>query len=100
MRRGSTSTSAGSRPITFRASTSSRIYRGDEHADLAQHQDADEIDNQEIRAEVPEQIRTLLRDDRADQERNEEDDRHRPKAGAVEMRDNGGNPQPPRLRGG
>ena len=41
----------------------------DEHADFAQHQDADHVDDVDVGAEGAETENALLRDDGADQER-------------------------------
>ena len=84
--RGRTSTSIGVTPITRSASISSRIFiepssavmaeperpatmiEVEQHAEFAQHQDADEIDGEVGRAEAPQLENALLRDDAADQE--------------------------------
>ena len=57
----------------------------DQHADLAQHQHADHVDDIDVGAEVAEMENALLRDDGADQEGDEQDDRHRAPADPVEM---------------
>ena len=57
----------------------------DQHADLAQHQDADHVDDIDVGAEFAEMENALLRHDGADQERDQQDDRHRAPADAVEL---------------
>ena len=49
--------------------------RDDQHADFAQHKDADHIDHVFVGAELAKMKEALLGDDAADQERNEKDDR-------------------------
>src|SRR4051794_40570703 len=50
--------------------------RDDQHAELAQHQDADHVDHIGIGAEFAEMEESLLRDDAADQEGDQQDDGH------------------------
>ena len=57
----------------------------EQHADLAQHQDADHVDDENVGAEPAEMEDALLGDDAADQEGDQQDDRHRPPADAVEL---------------
>ena len=59
--------------------------RHDQHADLAQHQDADEVDDVLVRAELAEMEEALLRDDAADQEGYKQDDGHGLPAHPVEL---------------
>ena len=59
--------------------------RHHDDADLAQHQDADHVDHVELGAEAAEVEDALLRDDAAEQERDQQDDRHRLQADAVEV---------------
>ena len=70
----------------------------DEHADLAQDENADEVDGVHFRAELAEVEDALLRDDGADQESDEQDDRHRLPADAVELIDGGGEAEIARAR--
>ena len=57
----------------------------DQHADLAQHQDADHVDHVLVGAELAEMEEALLGDDAADQERDEQNDRHRLPGDPIEM---------------
>ena len=68
------------------ASRAPRDHDGDDqHADFAQDQNADHVDDVNIRAEPAEMEKSLLRDDAADQEGDEQDDRYRLPADPVEM---------------
>ena len=62
----------------------------DQHADFAQHEDADHVDHVFVGAELAEMKEALLGDDAADQEGNEQDDRHGLPADAVQVMDRGG----------
>ena len=70
----------------------------DQHADLAQHQDADHVDDVDVGAEFAEMENALLRDDGADQERDQQDDRHRPPADIVELMYHRGEAKTARVR--
>ena len=52
---------------------------------LAQHQDADHVDDVDVGAEFAEMEYALLRDDAADQKGDQQDDRHRAPADIVEL---------------
>ena len=56
-----------------------------QHADFAQHQDADHVDDVDIGAELPEMENALLGNDAADQEGDEDNDGHRAPADIVEL---------------
>ena len=71
--------------------------RHDQHADLAQHQDADHVDHVLVGAELAEMEEALLGDDAADQEGDEQHDRHGLPADAVEVVHDGGDAQGLRL---
>ena len=70
----------------------------DQHADLAQHQDADHVDDVDVGAEFAEMEDALLRDDAADQEGDQQDDRHRAPADMVEMMHHRGEAEAARAR--
>ena len=70
----------------------------DQHADLAQHENADDVDDVHLRAELAEVEDALLRDDGADQEGDQQDDRHRLPADAVELIDGRGEAEIARAR--
>ena len=70
--------------------------RNDQHADLAQHQDADHVDHVFVGAELAEVEEALLGDDAADQEGDEQDDRHRLPGDAVEVVHGGRDTKGPR----
>ena len=70
----------------------------DQHADLAQHQDADHVDDVDVGAEFAEMEQALLRDDAADQERDEQDDRHRAPGDIVELMHQRGETEAARMR--
>ena len=73
------------------AARAARDHDGDDqHADLAQHQDADQIDDVVLGAELAEMEDALLRDDRADQEGDQQDDADRLPADAIEVMHDGG----------
>ena len=57
--------------------------RHQQHADLAQHQHAEHVDDEDVGAELAEMKDALLRDDAADQEGDQHDDRHRAPARPV-----------------
>jgi hypothetical protein len=71
--------------------------RGEQHAEFAEDQDADEVDDEVLGAEEAELEDALLGDDAADQQRDQRDDRHRLEAGAVEMEDDRGEAEPRRI---
>ena len=71
----------------------------DQHADLAQHQDADHVDDVDVGAEFAEMENALLRDDAADQEGDQQDDRHRAPADIVELVHHRGEAEAARMRG-
>ena len=73
---------------------------GDEHADFAQHQDRDHVDDIGVGAEGAETQDALLRENGADQERGEKDDRDGAQPDAIELIDRRGQPQPPRMGDG
>src|ERR1700681_4130327 len=89
MTRGRISTSTGSRPMVESASISSRIFT----AELAQHQNADHVDDIGIGAEFAEMENALLRDDGADQEGDQHHNRYRLPADPVELIDQRCQPQ-------
>ena len=64
--------------------------RHNQHADFAHHQNAEHIDHVEVSAQSAETEDALLRDDRSDQERDQQDDRNRAPAHAVEVMHHGG----------
>ena len=68
--------------------------RGEEHAELAEDEDADQVDDEILGAEEAELEHALLGDDAADEQRDEGDDRHRLKAGAVDVIDDRGEAEP------
>ena len=70
----------------------------DQHADFAQHQDADHVDDVDVGAEFAEMEDALLRDDAADQEGDQQDDRHRAPADIVELVHHRGETEYVRLR--
>src|SRR6266567_3133455 len=79
------------------AARSSGDHDGDnDHADLAQYENADHIDHVDIGAEFAEMEDTLLRQDRPDQERDQQDDGNGPPADPLELMDRGREPE--RLR--
>ena len=104
-RRGNTSTPTGLRPMTVSASTSSRIFIEPISAvmalperpaimmavistpSLAQHQDADQVDDEDVGAEIAQLEGALLRDDGADDGRHQHDDRNGADAHAVDLVD-------------
>ena len=67
--------------------------RDDQHAEFAQHQDADHVDDVGVGAEFAEMEDALLRDDGADQEGDQHHDRDRLKADLVELIDQRCHPQ-------
>ena len=67
------------------AGTARHHDRHQQHADLAQHQDAQHVDHEDIRAEFAEMKDALLGDDAADQKGDQHDDRHRAPAHLLEM---------------
>ena len=62
----------------------------DQDTDFAQHEDADHVDDVFVGAELAEMKEALLGDDAADQEGNEQDDRHGLPADPVQVMDSGG----------
>ena len=68
------------------------------HAEFAQHQNADHVDHVDVGAEFAEMENALLRDDAADQKRDEQDDRHRAPADIVELMHHRGEAEPARPR--
>ena len=70
----------------------------DQHAELAQHQDADHVHHIDIGAEFAEMEDALLGDDAADQKRNEQDDRHRAPGDVVELMHQRGEAEAARVR--
>ena len=81
----------------MRSSPSARDHdRYDEHADLAQDEDAQHVDDVGLGAEPAEMEKALLRDDAADQESDQQDDGDRLQADAIEVMHGGGEPE--RLR--
>ena len=69
-----------------RAARAARDHdRHQQHADFAQHQDAQHVDDEDVGAEPAEMEDALLRDDAADQKRNQHDDRHRAPAHLFEV---------------
>src|SRR6478609_6129064 len=64
--------------------------RHDQHADLAHYQNAEHIDHVEASTESAETDDALLRDDRSDQERDQQDDRNGAPAHAVDVMHHGG----------
>ena len=111
MTRGTTSTSYGSTPVAFErihflvelhradlggeraARAAGDDDRGEQHAELAQHADGDEVDHEDLGAELLQLLRAHVRDDHADQERDQRDDGNRGDAGVVDMPRDGGRPQ-------
>jgi hypothetical protein len=67
--------------------------RHQQHADLAQHQHAEHIDHEDVGAELAEVKDALLRDDAADQEGDQHDDRHRAPADLFEVVHGRGQPK-------
>ncbi len=64
--------------------------RGQQHAELAQDRDRDEVDDEDLAAELPELLRADVGDDHRDQEGDQRDDRHRGEARLVHVaRDRG-----------
>ena len=61
-----------------------------QHPDLAQHEDTHHVDDVFVGAELPEMEEALLGDDAADEEGDEEDDRHRLQGHAVQLMHRGG----------
>ena len=61
-----------------------------QHAELAQHQHAEHVDHENVGAELTEMEDALLRDDAADQKRDQHHDRHRAPAHLLEMMDGRG----------
>ena len=59
--------------------------RGQQHAELAQDQDADEVDDEDLGAEIAQLEGALLRDDGADDGRHQHDDRDGADAHAVDL---------------
>ena len=57
----------------------------DQHADFAQHQHANHVDDIDVRSEFAEMENALLREDGADQYGDQQNDRHRPPADAFEL---------------
>ena len=70
----------------------------DQHAQFAQHQDADHVDDVDFGAKGAEVEDALLGDDGADQERDQNNDRHRAPADALEVMNGRGEAQPRRAR--
>src|SRR5262249_60922961 len=64
--------------------------RHDQHADLAHYQNAEHIDHVEVGAEAAKPEDALLRDDRADQECDQQDDRNGAPAYPVDVVHHGG----------
>src|SRR5688572_12462318 len=58
---------------------------GQQHAELAQHRDSDEIDDEDLAAELPELLRADVGDDHRDQEGDQRHDRHRGEARLVDV---------------
>ena len=80
------------------AAGAARHHDGDDQdADFAQHQDADHVDDIDVGAEFAEVEDALLRDDAADQERDQQDDRHRAPADIVELVHHRGEAEPARM---
>ncbi len=71
--------------------------RHQQHADLAQHQDADHVDDIGFGAELAEVEDALLGDDAADQEGDQHHDRHREPADAIELVDRRGEAEAARV---
>jgi hypothetical protein len=59
--------------------------RGEEHAELTQHRDGDEVHDEDLAAELAELLRADVGDDHGDQERNQRDDRHGSEARLVDV---------------
>ena len=72
------------------AGTSGHHDANDHHAKLTQHQHANHVDDVDVGAEAAEMEDALLRDDRADQQRDHQNDRHGVPRHALEMLDHGG----------
>ena len=80
------------------AARAARAHDGDqEHADLAQYQDADQVDHIGVGAELAEVEYALLGDDAADQKGDQRHDRHRLPAHTVEMMHRRGQAEAARL---
>lgn len=73
-----------------RARTARHHDRDQQHADLAQHQHAEHVDDENIGTELTEMENALLRDDAADQKRDQHHDRHRAPAHLFQVMDSGG----------
>ena len=59
----------------------------DQHAYFAQHQHTDHVDDVDVRPKLAEMENALLRENGADQYGDQQDDRHRPPANALELVD-------------
>ena len=59
----------------------------DQHAYFAQHQHTDHVDDVDVRSKLAEMENALLRENGADQYGDQQDDRHRPPADALELVD-------------
>ena len=72
--------------------------RGQQHAEFAQERIADQLDREHARAEVAQHGRAEERDDRADQETQQRDDRHRIQAGLLDVEEQRGHAPAARVR--
>ena len=72
--------------------------RDQQHADFAQHQHAEHVDDEDIGAELAEMEDALLGDDAADQEGDQHDDRHRAPAHLLEMMHGRGQAEAARMK--
>ena len=117
-RRGSTSTSTMLRPETWIASSSSLTFivpicavkaDPDRPATMMaairppssrKNADAEQIDGEDLGAELAQLVGPLIGEDDADQERQQADDRQRVQAGLFHLMDQGRNAQPPGLQHG
>ena len=68
---------------------------GEQHAELAQHADGDDVDHEDFRAVVARLLGGDVGDDQRDQEGDQRDDGNRGDAGFVDVPRDRGGPQPP-----
>ena len=80
------------------AGTAGDQDRGEQHAELAQERIADKLDGEYARAEVAQHRRAEERDDRADEETQQRDDRHRVEPGLLDMEEQRRDAPAPRIR--
>jgi hypothetical protein len=80
------------------AGASGHHHANDQHADLAQHQHRDHVDDIHVGTEGAETENALLRQNGADHESREHDDRHRAPADLFQMMHDRREAQPPRMR--